>query len=251
MKTCNFWTGLSIAHDDVDVTRARARTFLSAHGGRFNYLWLFQNQRVGIETDVSLKVIRAAAFRQRKAEGREPNWNRIQALRRLYESRKSKCSEPYIPNVQIAGGFIQFQPLVVRHDLDSDFYYLVMTQARRTSVDLKSVLPMAIYCARTLLLTDAREQLLPKTDEELIKIEVPDLGSDNPKDLRFLRDAHIYSEDDVLLMDSALARQRLRNFEEVWPQEVERHLEQEAEHRRKQRRRNDPWPPGSLFDPNR
>lgn len=251
MKTCNFWTGLSIAHDDKGITRSRSRAYLNSEGGRFNYLWFFQNQRDGIEDRVSLEALKAGAFKQRKIDARQPNWNRIQAMRRLYKGFRSKCSDAYVPDVDIAAGFVQFQPLVLRQDLDTNCFHLVIAQARRAGIDLKSTLPMAFYCARALLLTDAREQLLPTTAEELINVEVADLGCDDPRDLRYLREARIYEETDVAQIEPARAEQRLHNLEEVWPEEVARHSEQMAERRREQRKRNDPWPRGSLFNPDK
>ena len=249
MKTCNVWAGLSIVADTRDLTRARARTYLGSDGGRFNYLWFLQNLRDGIEARVSLDALRAAAFKQRKVEAREPNWDRLKVMRRLYGTFKSKCSDPYIPDVQLAGGYIEFQPVVVRQDLRDGTLHLVVPQPRRTGLDMQEVLPMLFFCARNYLLLDAREQLLPSTSEEHIGVEVPDLGNDNPRVLRYLREAHIYTESEVKRIDSAQARQRLKNFEEVWPEEVKQWLEKEAERKRDERRRDDPWPPGSLFDP--
>ncbi|MDP1964308.1 MAG: hypothetical protein Q8K93_19170 [Reyranella sp.] len=249
MKTCNAWSGFSIASDSRDETRKNARSYLRSKGGRYNYLWLFQNLRDGIEDRITLAALEAEAFKQRNIEAREPNWNRIQVMRRLYKHLRSKCSESYVPEVTLAGGFIEFQPLAVREDLESGAHILVIPQARRTGIEMQAALPMMFYCARNYLLSDTREQLLPATPEERIGIEIPDLGNSSPTDLRFLREAQIYAEGNAKKIEPDRVEQRLAHFQEVWPDEVKHRLEELEERRRELRKRKDPWPKGSLFNP--
>jgi hypothetical protein len=248
-KTCNAWAALAIAADSLELTAKNAKAYLRSRGGRFNYLWLFQNLRDGIEQKVDLSALRAAAFGQRKEEARQPNWDRIQVLRRLYKDLPSKCSESYIPSTRLASGMIDFQPVAVRHDLLSGRYSLVIPQARRTAGDVRALVPMMIYCARNYLLSDTREQLLPTIQEQYIGIEIPDLGNDSPRDLRSLREAHVFTEGNAERIEAARAEQRLAFFREAWPEAVKRHIEEQDELRRAKRKRNDPWPRGSLFDP--
>jgi hypothetical protein len=117
MKTCNVWSGLSIAADTREQTKENAQTYLRSRGGRFNYQWFFRNLKDGIEDRVSLEALRLQAYKQSNLAAREPNWNRIRTMRRLYKDRQSKCSDAYIPEIRLAGGFIEFQTLVVRQDL--------------------------------------------------------------------------------------------------------------------------------------
>jgi hypothetical protein len=191
------------------------------------------------------------AYKQRNVEAREPNWDRIRVMRRLYEEYESLCSDSYTPDVRLAGGYIEFQPLAVRKDLRTGRHSLVIPQPRRTGFEIHAVLPMMFYCARTYLLSDTREQLLPATPEEHIDIEIPDLGNPNPFDLRSLREANIYKEGNSAKIEPNRAEQRLAHFAEVWPEEVKRRIEELEDRRREERKRNDPWPKGSLFDPDR